>query len=147
MFNACFTRETHSWHKNFNLLHVQGDKVSGKSSFINLLLSKDILPTKQLACTATICELKHSNKGETNFAILYTKDDTTRIDLNEDEKQQFKTLKSHIQELIEDESPFLKIEIFWPFEILKVWKVIAIMTYHCRISVCLILEFTANVVI
>ncbi|VDI21686.1 Hypothetical predicted protein [Mytilus galloprovincialis] len=100
---------------------IAGDRVSGKSSFINLLLRKDILPTQQLACTATICEIRHS-RNDKKEAVLYKKDDQgiCRLDLVEDEKNDFKKLKYHIQELDEeDDSPFEKIEIFWPSEILK----------------------------
>ncbi|XP_063436022.1 uncharacterized protein LOC134716985 isoform X2 [Mytilus trossulus] len=100
---------------------IAGDRVSGKSSFINLLLGKDILPTQQLACTATICEIRHS-RNEEKEAVLYKKDDQgiCRLDLVEDEKDDFKKLKYYIQELDEDDdSPFEKIEIFWPAEILK----------------------------
>ena len=85
-------------------------------------MRKDILPTQQLACTATICEIRHSRNDEKE-AVLYKKDDQgiCRLDLVEDEKDDFKKLKYHIQELDEeDDSPFEKIEIFWPSEILKV---------------------------
>ncbi|XP_052064477.1 uncharacterized protein LOC127704373 isoform X2 [Mytilus californianus] len=100
---------------------IAGDRVAGKSSFVNLILRKDLLPTQQLACTATICEIRHSRNNEKE-AILYNKDEKgiRRLDLGEDEKNDFKKLKYHIQELNEDdESPFEKIEIFWPSEIIK----------------------------
>ena len=96
-------------------------------------MGKDILPTQQLACTATICEIKQSRGDETKVAYLHSKGKSScqRIDLVADEQQEFKDLKEYIKMLdIDDESPYEKIEICWPFDILKVlqWK---LKFYYC----------------
>jgi len=53
------------------LLWYSGETAAGKSSFINLLLgANDLMPTSQLGCTATICELR-TNKAGKKEAIAY----------------------------------------------------------------------------
>ena len=52
-----------------------GEVGAGKSSLINLLLGTDLLPTHQLRCTNTICEIR-SNRGGRKEAIAHPKSDS-----------------------------------------------------------------------
>ncbi|KAI8483915.1 hypothetical protein Bbelb_383050 [Branchiostoma belcheri] len=42
---------------------VIGETSSGKSSLLNLLLGQDILPVSHLACTSTLCFVRHGKMG------------------------------------------------------------------------------------
>lgn len=96
---------------------VAGESVAGKSTFINLLVGMDILPTSQLACTATFCELRYGNN---KYAVCHTKDGRkTKIDLNN--VVGIEELKQHMSYVTDevDDNENEKIEVFWPFEILE----------------------------
>ena len=98
--------------------HVSGESVAGKSTFINLLVGVDILPTSQLSCTATFCELRYSNS---KYAICYVKDGRQRkIDLSLPEGiEELKQQMSYITDDVDDNENE-KILVFWPFDILEV---------------------------
>jgi predicted GTPase len=60
-----------------------GETASGKSSLINLLLGGiDLLPTSQLGCTTTICEIR-TNKDGRKEAIGYYRYGVTIFHLND----------------------------------------------------------------
>ena len=92
--------------------------MAGKSSFINLLTGVDVLPTSQLACTATFCELRY---GKYKEAVCFAKDgrkrkiDLTRQDGLEDLKQSMTYVTDEV-----DDNEYERIEVYWPFEILEV---------------------------
>lgn len=98
--------------------HVLGESVAGKSTFINLLVGVDILPTSQLSCTATFCELRYSNS---KYAVCYVKDGRQRkIDLSHPEGiEELKQEMSYITDDVDDNENE-KILVFWPFDILEV---------------------------
>lgn len=53
---------------------ITGETGAGKSSLINLLLGMtetELLPTSQLGCTATICELRTNQQGKRQALGFY----------------------------------------------------------------------------
>jgi len=98
---------------------VMGLFSSGKSTFINALLGKRILPTSQLPTTAVITIVKYSTNKE---IILYPKKGEWKGG-NEPFRIDIKDLKKYIT--IDNESeekkptPFKKMEIFWDLAICK----------------------------
>lgn len=55
-------------HSDTFKIQLVGTFKNGKSKFINALLGEDILPTRNLPCTAVVSEVKY---GDTKKAILY----------------------------------------------------------------------------
>lgn len=122
-------------------IQVVGTFKNGKSTFINALLGSHVLPAYSLPCTAVINEVKY---GEEKKAVLYFKNP-----LPEQISQSLPAdVKSHMAKYagqnippieidynkIEDyvvipigknatesilESPYEKVELFWPLSILK----------------------------
>ncbi|XP_033739946.1 tyrosine-protein kinase Fer-like isoform X2 [Pecten maximus] len=103
---------------------VAGETSAGKSSFINLLLGKDLLPTSDLQCTTSICEIRYSQSGK-KYAVLHHRsiDKQKRrpetIDLEHDKG--IDVLSKVVIELDgeTDESPYSRVEIFWPIDTLE----------------------------
>ncbi|OWF56275.1 uncharacterized protein LOC110449424 isoform X2 [Mizuhopecten yessoensis] len=103
---------------------VAGETSAGKSSFINLLLGTELLPTSDLQCTNTICEIRYSRDGN-KYAVLHhrsigsQKRKPETIDL--ERGKGINVLTKVVTELDEDteESPYSRVEIFWPIEILE----------------------------
>lgn len=98
---------------------VMGLFSSGKSTFINALLGKRILPTSQLPTTAVITIVKYSDLQE---VVLYPKkgeweggNEPFRIDIKELKK--YITIDNESEE--KKITPFKKMEIFWDLEICK----------------------------
>lgn len=120
---------------------VVGTFKNGKSTFINSILGEEILPAYSIPCTAVINEVKY---GEKKKAVLYFRDPLPR-DLP---KELATRAQEHIRihggravppmeipyDEIEDyvvipmgkdasemllESPYEKVELFWPLELLK----------------------------
>lgn len=52
---------------------VAGEIGAGKSSLINLLLGTDLLPTHQVGCTNTVCEIRKSSSGRKE-AVAFLKE-------------------------------------------------------------------------
>ena len=102
-----------------------GETSSGKSSLVNLMLGKEILPSFSNGTTSTICELKH---GEKPKLVAHFKDkdpetgERTRTVLLEEPTGSFQ--KSYLEQI----SPYVdkrgynlkKVELFWPHPFLKV---------------------------
>lgn len=114
------------WNK-FNHMNTKGETGAGKSSFINLLLETNLLPTSQLACTSTFCEL-HKSRDNRKVATLYYKAlegpgserSPVKIDIGTEER--LKQLAVEISRIDEttDESPYERIVIQYPFPLLEV---------------------------
>ncbi|KAL3851674.1 hypothetical protein ACJMK2_015401 [Sinanodonta woodiana] len=104
---------------------VAGEIAAGKSSFINLMLGIDILPTSQLPCTATVCEIRRA--GDRKEAIVYPKSGDSGkgqhlqpalIDLSSEKGR--KTLKDLISQVDDnDDCNIDRVEIYYPFSVLE----------------------------
>ncbi len=103
------------------MIHPSGEVSSGKSSLLNLLLGRALLPTSLLSCTSAMCELRHS---ESRYALAYPWDASKRperLDLEEVEDPG-ETLSKYVHQKGDRirKFPYRKVEIFWPFPLLKV---------------------------
>ncbi len=122
-------------------IQVVGTFKNGKSTFINSFLGENILPAYALPCTAVINEVKY---GETKKAVLHFKNPLPKVLPKELSPITIKHLKrfnmkdippliipyDRIEEYVvipmgKDpkemllESPYEKVELFWPLELLK----------------------------
>ena len=101
---------------------VLGEFKRGKSTFINALLGKEILPAFATPCTAIINEVKW---GEKPRAILHFNqvDGQEREEPKEipvDEIKKYVVIKEDVdQSQAINESPYEKLEIFWPLKLCK----------------------------
>ena len=97
-----------------------GEATAGKSTLINLLLEADILPTWNIKCTQTICEIRKSKDGRRRaFCFGVNGDKKVEIDLSTKEGKN--KLATHIT--YEDDygdNPFEKVEIYWLTDIIAV---------------------------
>ncbi|XP_028411477.1 uncharacterized protein LOC114534129 [Dendronephthya gigantea] len=113
---------------------IAGETSAGKSSFVNLILGEEILPSCTLPATATICELKY---GEVRKLVAYYKDEqepekrtlqsekTTKEELILRDPAEGKSYTDQLEEYLNQRgdrkkgSPFKKCELFWPHDLLK----------------------------
>ncbi len=128
-------------HNSSFKIQITGTFKNGKSTFINALLGEEILPAYALPCTAVINEVKY---GETKKATLHFKNPLPKPLPSQIAKKAAEHIKLHGEENvppldiaydeIEDyviipigkdpkemllESPYEKVELFWPLELLK----------------------------
>lgn len=128
-------------HNDTFKIMVVGTFKNGKSTFINSFLGEDILPAYSIPCTAVINEVKY---GEEKRAILYFQDplpaqlpkslpDPIRAHIQKyngksvpplevpyDEIEKYVVIpigKDPNEMLLE--SPYEKLELFWPLDLLK----------------------------
>ena len=103
----------------------KGETSSGKSSLVNLLLKKEILPSSSSATTSTICEIKH---GEDAKIVAHFKDKDPQTGKPERtvslEEPTGSSQKSYLEQIspyvAEQGSSFKKIELYLPHALLKV---------------------------
>ena len=106
------------------MFNPPGEKGAGKSSLVNLVAGCKILPTDLLHGTKTICELRHS---ETRKFVLHSWDArvepvVTQCRHDNESRPFLQELTRHVTYTDKEtqESPYSKIEIFWPLPILGV---------------------------
>ena len=101
---------------------ILGEFKRGKSTFINALLGEEILPAFATPCTAIINEVKW---GERQRAVLHfnqvdgqEKKEPKEIPV--DEIEEYVVIKEDVdQSQAINESPYEKLELFWPLELCK----------------------------
>lgn len=139
-----------SWDRSLNILHdkvksehfkimVLGNFNAGKSTFINAMLGKEVLPTSIIPCTAVITEIKW---GDEKRAILYFREplpdklpeihkptmdhiqkagskNVPPIEIPFEELNDYLTISDPAKVEKESiiETPYRKIELFWPFKL------------------------------
>ena len=105
-----------------------GESSAGKSSFLNLLLGEQLLPSAVLSSTSTICELKYCT--ERKLVVHYKGEDpetglpTRNVPLYQsDESSYMEQISSYVHKKSEREkgSAIKMVEIFWPHELLTVY--------------------------
>jgi len=129
--------------ESFKLL-VVGEFKNGKSTFINSFLGQEVLPAYAVPCTAVINEIKY---GAEQKALLYFKDPLSEqakdfiaksdakaevkdhirrhgskepIEIPVGEIESYATIPTDMSEKeMAQESPYEKIELFWPLELLE----------------------------
>lgn len=123
-------------------IQIVGTFKNGKSTFINSFLGEEILPAYNLPCTAVINEVKY---GEKKRAVLHFCNPLPKdVRMTDIPERAFAHMKKHGMENIPPmeipydeiksyvvipvgkdpkealkESPFEKVELFWPMELLK----------------------------
>nr|XP_006813734.1 PREDICTED: mitofusin-2-like [Saccoglossus kowalevskii] len=106
--------------KNDCPILVAGETSSGKSTLLNLILGADILPVSLLSSTSVICELKYGDKKR---AVVHKVDGSkTEVnDLGDGEADCLEKLSVyiHMENDREKGSPYNRVEIFWPFPLLR----------------------------
>ncbi|OWF42780.1 tyrosine-protein kinase Fer-like [Mizuhopecten yessoensis] len=99
---------------------IAGETGAGKSSFINLILQVDLLPTKQLRCTTTIVELRKSLDGKKTARLYYKLQEGERKprppnELLLDSENTIREIQAKMCFEEDGETPYERIEITWPF--------------------------------
>ena len=106
----------------------EGEKSSGKSSLVNLILGEELLPYSALSTTSTICELRY---GEQPRIVAHFKNENpeTGPSIKEVPLKAASSEQSYLQQISpyvhvkgerEKGSIYKKVELFWPHELLKV---------------------------
>ncbi|BFZ10890.1 hypothetical protein BsWGS_13929 [Bradybaena similaris] len=109
------------------VLLVAGEMGCGKSSLVNLLLGVDLMPTSDLQCTATIVEISY---GASPQAIVHYRADgsgttkppkTFTPDPTRSKEKILEIVQTEVARRDEetDESPYQKIQLLWPIEMLQ----------------------------
>ena len=115
---------------SFTLL-VLGESSAGKSSLINLILGKNLLPDHVLNTTSTICELKYGEERQLVVHYKYDIDQQRKLPPRhlplKTEEESGKSYQEQIAPFVhlnrvegEKGSNYEKVEIFWPHELLEV---------------------------
>ena len=107
-------------HCHVIMVVTTGEVSAGKSSLLNLLLGAELLPTSLLSCTSVMCELRHS---DTKCCIAHPWDSTKRpetTDLDGDGAVEKLTKYIHQKGDRRKKFPYERVEICWPFPLLKV---------------------------
>lgn len=140
-FQENLSRLSEKVHNDAFKIQVVGTFKNGKSTFINSFLGEEVLPAYALPCTAVINEVKY---GKEKKAVLYFRNplpevlpaeipDEARAHMEKHNMKDIPPMEIPYDE-IEDyvvipigkdpkemllESPYEKVELFWPLELLK----------------------------
>ena len=115
---SCKSLTYHIYHIIKYLFYTTGETGAGKSSFINLLLGEDILPSSMLSNTHVLCEIKYS---ENSAATMYPLNDKGHPKVIKCGKTFRDDLAVEIQRLDNGHSIYKRAEIYLPCPILKVF--------------------------
>lgn len=96
---------------------IAGETSAGKSSFINLLLGKDILPQQLLSCTTTICRLK--NNETVGIDVTDEDGEKTNIEVNYVDDKDFTLLLKKYVSRTSDQEKYKYVDISLPIPLLK----------------------------
>ncbi len=92
---------------------VLGEFKTGKSTFINALLSAEVLPSYATPTTAVINEVKWGEEKRALLHFINPHQPPKEIDVND--LEQYVVIKEDESEI--RESPYAKVELFWPLEL------------------------------
>ena len=103
---------------------LPGEKSSGKSTLLNLILGEQLLPYSVLYTTSIICELKY---GPSPKLVAHFKDKDPQtglskksVPLRESSQQSYLSSFVHVKTWRDKGSDYKKIELFLPHNLLKV---------------------------
>uniref|UniRef100_A0A0B7B5M4 Protein kinase domain-containing protein n=1 Tax=Arion vulgaris TaxID=1028688 RepID=A0A0B7B5M4_9EUPU len=109
------------------VLLIAGEMGSGKSSLVNLLLGKQLMPTSELRCTAAIVEISYGpspeilahyrddSSGKSKKPLLIKPVSPEKLDIFLNKLEYLVTNRDEDT----DESPFEKVQLRWPLEMLE----------------------------
>ncbi|WP_458413049.1 dynamin family protein [Schinkia sp. CFF1] len=110
--------ETHweNWKNNRFEIVVVGEFSTGKSTFINALLRKEVLPSKVTPTTATINFIRHIEEGDGIEKAVITFFDGTKQESSFDQLEEYVTEMSKVHNVVEEisyvelfvDSPYLQ---------------------------------------
>ncbi|XP_022806969.1 uncharacterized protein LOC111344030 [Stylophora pistillata] len=110
--------------KDHYVVLVAGETSAGKSSIINLILGEELLPYSILSTTSTICELRYGEKPSIRVHFKGGSD-YTQVPIYQEFENSSEDLTKEIGEFLnlkderEKGSPYQKVELFWPHDLLK----------------------------
>jgi GTPase SAR1 family protein len=94
---------------------VIGEFKTGKSTFINALLGDEVLPSYARPCTAVVAEVQW---GDMKKAVLHWRDEKKNpFEIQVQQLEEYVVIREDEKEV--RESPYSKVELFWPLPILK----------------------------
>lgn len=109
--------------RTFVLNLFSGETSAGKSSMLNLILGKELLPFSVLSTTSTICELKYGKAKEikVHFKQEGKEPEIKQLDELSPYIDQISTFVGVTSERLRESVPkYKKVELFWDHELLKV---------------------------
>ena len=102
-----------------NAMFSRGETSAGKSSFLNMILGENLLPSSLLSTTSTICELKYGRERrvEVHFKDRGERMRTVRLVDNVPYMEQISQYVKHERK---EDHPYKRVEIYLPHPLLKV---------------------------
>ncbi|XP_061176015.1 uncharacterized protein LOC133184967 [Saccostrea echinata] len=99
-------------------VYIAGEVAVGKSTFLNLLMGGDYLPTDHGSCTNVLCEV-HNNPVRLGI-IHYGTGQRIDIILTPDcNSAEWKRIQTCIRNKTDNQNSVTKVEIYWPLTIFK----------------------------
>lgn len=112
--------------KEFRIIFV-GTYSSGKSSTINALIGKNILPTSSGTCTSKICSIKQAENSSIFATLIYTyKDKKYLYECNDEEEIQNKIML--VEDKVEEVEVYTDLSKLYPDGIDKSFKIVIVDT-------------------
>ncbi|XP_062566958.1 dual serine/threonine and tyrosine protein kinase-like [Saccostrea cucullata] len=99
-------------------VYIAGEVAVGKSTFLNLLMGGDYLPTDHGSCTNVLCEV-HNNPVRLGIIYYGT---GQRIDINlppDSTSDEWNRIQACIKDKTDNQIRVTKVEIYWPLMIFK----------------------------
>eukprot|EP01006_Ploeotia_vitrea_P028085 TRINITY_DN60832_c0_g1_i2.p1 TRINITY_DN60832_c0_g1~~TRINITY_DN60832_c0_g1_i2.p1 ORF type:complete len:194 (-),score=43.01 TRINITY_DN60832_c0_g1_i2:110-691(-) len=78
---------------------VVGEFKNGKSTFLNALLGRKVLPSSKLPCTASVCRVMHTNEWPNHKTEKQEKPETETAEVEQEEEQEFVVVRSSHHQL------------------------------------------------
>ena len=97
----------------------RGETSAGKSSFLNMILGENLLPSSLLSTTSTICELKY---GRERRVEVHFKDRGERMRTVHlvDNVPYMEQISQYVKHERKEDHPYKRVEIYLPHPLLKV---------------------------
>ena len=109
----------------------EGERGSGKSSLVNLILGEELLPYSLVSTPPPICELRYGDQPRI-MVHFKDKDPKTGLPVMEVPLEAASAEQSYLgqisrrllsmRSLVASSSTYKKVEVFWPHQLLKVFN-------------------------